>query len=215
MRFLFKSTAETSTVPPDHLVLTSPPISSNGRDMARLLVGVALCCLHAACALQLPPLTPIGDAVRDTHYISATTSWLVPGHVMLGRYPGSCPSRPCSLAAQGARVTAIREHAVDTFVCLQSELPPQDDVNAWPSEGIGGQSNNVDAPQTARFQPYFDDARGATFVHYGIDDRSVPASVEALNAAVDDLCARVLRGDCIYIHCWGGRGMLRRASPPP
>jgi protein-tyrosine phosphatase len=42
--------------------------------------------------------------------------------------------------------------------------------------------------------------------HFGIPDRSVAPSLEALDAAVFDLRRRVLNGDWLYLHCWGGRG---------
>ena len=105
------------------------------------------------------------------------------------------------------RLSAIREHAT-TFVCLQAELPPQDDVAAWPAGGIGAQSNNAIAPQTEKFQPYYADAGGddARFVHCGIPDRSVFSTLSALEATVADLHTRCHAEERLYIHCWGGRG---------
>ena len=175
---------------------------------ARALTLSAL--LGHAQGVALPPLSPVlaePAALATTHYFSPTANWLVPGHVLLGRYPGSCPSRPIEGETQRARVEQIREKAT-TFVCLQDELPPQDALASWPPEGVGAQSGNAPEPQSAKFIPYYADAGGeeASFVHFGIVDRSVAASLEALDAAVLDLAKRVLGGERLYIHCWGGRG---------
>ena len=171
------------------------------------VMRLAVLLLPTVRSLALPPLTSLadGEAMRAQHYFSTTASWLIPGHVLCGRYPGSCPSRPVDRETQRARLAAIREHAT-TFVCLQSELPPQDAPELWPDGGIGGQSGNAVAPQTAKFQPYFDDARDAEHVHFGIVDRDVAPSLAALCDAVDGLQRRVLRGEVLYIHCWGGQG---------
>ena len=170
----------------------------------RRLLAVLPAATHA---LVLPPLVDLDqlDALRAAHYFSPQANWLVPGRILCGRYPGSCPSRPVDAETQRDRLAAIREHA-STFVCLQSELVPQD--ASWPSEGIAGQSGNAIAPQTAKFQPYAADAGSdASFVYYGIPDRSVFPSVDALEAVVSDLRDRVLlRDERLYIHCWGGRG---------
>ena len=170
--------------------------------------------VHATEALTLPPLTSLAtpEALR-AHYFSSSASWLIPGRVLVGRYPGSCPSRPCDAATQRNRLAVLREH-VCTFVSFQSELPPQDAIDLWPKDGISAQSNNAIQPQTEKFQRYYEDAGGifdevcgpTTFLHFGIPDRSVAPSLEALDAAVFDLRRRVLNGDRLYLHCWGGRG---------
>lgn len=149
----------------------------------------------------------------DAHAFSPSASWLVPGRVLIGRYPGSCPSRPCDSATQRNRLAILREH-IDTFVCLQEEVPPQDAINLWPVGGVGAQSGNAVVPQTDKFQRYYEDAGGCydevfgptTFLHLSIADRSVVPSLEVLDAAVFDLRRRVLDGDRLYVHCWGGRG---------
>jgi alanine transaminase len=44
-----------------------------------------------------------------------------------------------------------------------------------------------------------------SFGHCPIPDLGVP-SVEAAEAVVADLCARLTAGERVYLHCWGGRG---------
>lgn len=174
---------------------------------------MAVLLLHAAQSLTLPPLSSLDAPEIGAHAFSASASWLVPGRVLIGRYPGSCPSRPCDSAEQRNRLTVIREH-VSTFVSLQEEVPPQDAIDLWPLGGVGAQSNNAAKPQTAKFQRYYEDAGGvydevwgeSTFLHFGIPDRSVAPSLESLDAVVFDLRRRVLNGNRVYMHCWGGRG---------
>ena len=94
---------------------------------------------------------------------------------------------------------------MSTFVCLQSELPPQD--ASWPDGGVGGQSNNAPDTQTAPFLPYREAAGSdASFLYFGIPDLSVAESLERLDDLVADLAGRVGRGEGLYLHCWGGRG---------
>ena len=152
-------------------------------------------------AILLPPLTPLAPQPEclAAHYFSDTAQWLVPGRIMLGRYPASCPTRPIPAAAQRERVTSIAAAGVNTFVCLQAELPPQD--TAWDDSSQG-------VVPKGTFVQYGADAlaNGARTLHFGILDRQPAESLEALDRLVVELRRRVLDGDVLYIHCWGGRG---------
>lgn len=44
-----------------------------------------------------------------------------------------------------------------------------------------------------------------SFLHCPVEDLGVP-TLEQLAALVDDLEARLARGESLYVHCWGGRG---------
>ena len=160
----------------------------------------------AIAAVQLPRLHSLSEpALASLHSFSSTANWLIPQRVMCGRYPGSCPSRPTSAGVVRERLGAIRGAGISTFVCLQSELPPQD--ASWPDGNVSGQSNDALDAQTAAFLPYREAAGSdASFVHFGIPDLSVAESLEGLDALVADLAARVARGEGLYLHCWGGRG---------
>ncbi|PNH00443.1 hypothetical protein TSOC_013733, partial [Tetrabaena socialis] len=64
-------------------------------------------------------------AYESTVAFSDSANWLIPGSVMLGRYPYVEPSR-CLRREQGDKHLAlILEAGVTTFVSLQAELPPQ------------------------------------------------------------------------------------------
>ena len=156
--------------------------------------------------LALPRLHSLSEpTLASLHSFSSTANWLIPKRVMCGRYPGSCPSRPTSASVVRERLAAIRAAGMSTFVCLQSELPPQD--ASWPDGGVGGQSNNAPDAQTAPFLPYREAAGSdASFLYFGIPDLSVAESLKRLDDLVADLAGRVGRGEGLYLHCWGGRG---------
>lgn len=133
---------------------------------------------------------------------SEHANWLIPGRLMLGRYPFVSPVYCPSLSDGHAQLRSLLEVGINTFVCLQSELPPQD--APWPSQGIA-----VPGFQGA-FQPYGAAAcEGAEeelrFLHSPIADLGTPGLAE-LSALVRDLKQRILRDEKIYLHCWGGRG---------
>ena len=138
------------------------------------------------------------------------SNWLVPGKIMLGQYPHRQPAVPGPSAAEcEAHVRALVGGArVRTFVQLQAELPPQDDVNAWPAGGV----RLPDARDRARFPAAFENyaaSAGAdvAYLHSPIVDLDVPDD-GALVAALDGVLSRLeaAPGDAVYVHCWGGRG---------
>ena len=182
--------------------------------MARLSIATLLLAwLQGAQALTLPPLSSLADytAVRDAHAFSRTANWLIPGRVLCGHYPGSCPSRPADAPAVASRLAQIREEGVNTFVCLQDELPPQD--APWPDDGVPKSSDRAKWA-TAHFLNYREQMLGpandgtspASFVHFGLPDLSVAPSLEALDSIVRECVGRLVGGEQLYIHCWGGRG---------
>lgn len=65
------------------------------------------------------PNPALADKYEATHAFSAYANWLVPGAIMLGRYPFVEPSRCRSRELGELQLTAILEAGVTTFVCLQ------------------------------------------------------------------------------------------------
>jgi protein-tyrosine phosphatase len=159
-------------------------------------------------------------------------NWLIPGHLMVGQYPGVTPE------AWGPSATDVKEHVrtivqdakINLFCCLQSEVPPQTDGAAWGSQGQDGEGE-VYLPM------YLRDEFPRPFTHYAplvveafrtlkegesvshlalspafwyepIEDLSTPDS-----QALQELLLKLLTamtGDeqrrVVYLHCWGGRG---------
>lgn len=169
-----------------------------------LLVLVSAPCSLAAAvlAISLPSLVELTstDAVTaSVRFEAGFSHWLVPQHVMLGRYPGSDPKRPISEDAQRKRLSRLRKSAgISTFVGLQLELLPQDT----------GRDPPVPAGSDLQFRSYYRDAGGADakFVHFPIKDMSTAPTLEALDRLVVDLAQRVESGEILYIHCHGGAG---------
>lgn len=151
---------------------------------------------------------------------------------MVGQYPGQNPevSGPTADDVERHLSTLLNDAGVNLFVSLQSEIPPQNDYDAWSRnhgevylEGFG-LTQQFPKPFT-HYAPVIDDilslssASSATdtpnnhccnFVHWPIDDLSVPSNSQSLN----DLLLRILTeldednhdDAVVYIHCWGGRG---------
>eukprot|EP00435_Cladocopium_sp_Y103_P011261 s3098_g2.t3 len=133
---------------------------------------------------------------------SEHANWLIPGRLMLGRYPFVSPVYCPSLPEGHEQLRSLLEVGINTFVCLQSELPAQE--VAWPREGVAVPGF------PGAFQPYSAVAREEStaelqFLHSPIADLGTPGLRE-LSALVRDLKERILRDEKIYLHCWGGRG---------
>lgn len=65
------------------------------------------------------------DDYKERHAFTSYANWIVPGHIMLGRYPFVEPNR-CKTREQGEQqLRAILSTGVSTFVSLQGEMPPQ------------------------------------------------------------------------------------------
>lgn len=166
---------------------------------------------------EIPPL-PILSEDLSTFRWSKTANWLVPGRIMLGRYPGSEPKQPVDAATQRLRIIDLRLHGnVSTFVSLQKEVPPQDSGKTWGFVGHAA-TDNVDAdhyhlPYRRGFVPYYRDivksvpaAQPGQVKHFNIVDRQPAASITALDKLIENLAYRALHGEVLYIHCWGGQG---------
>ena len=138
-----------------------------------------------------------GDPVQSVFRVSSTANWLVPGSVMLGRYPGQEPSRVGTEEGARQNLGAIVGAGVDVFVCLQDEIPPQ---GKW-AEGKSVGGFMAYAPLVGDLAP----ERAVEYLHYPIVDLSTTDDA-SLGKIVRDVADRVRAGRVVYIHCWGGRG---------
>lgn len=111
-------------------------------------------------------------------------NWLVEERVMLGQYPHCQPAEPGPSADDAqAHLRSVLAAGVDCFACLQAELPPQDEPEAWPAGGVQLPEAEDRARWPARFVRYAAEADaiaaetgGATvlYLHCPIEDLSVP-----------------------------------------
>lgn len=182
-------------------------------------------------ALPEPPV------LDESYELSCTfaeyANWILPGRVMLGRYPFVEPSR-CRSANQGeAQLKAILEAGITTFVCLQDELPEQ---AAMKIGGVDGflpyratatllasalsdppSLEEISALRTPDLDKFLPPRRKGVspasqrrrieldFVYSPIIDLGVPSD-DKLAQLLDQLVERMQKGERLYIHCWGGRG---------
>lgn len=163
-------------------------------------------------ALSLPPLPPRSSlsnpaSLIPTHFFSPVANWVVPGHVLQGRHPGS------GRGSTKERVRSILEDGgVDTFVCLQAELPPSALGSAVTT--LGGSEIWKTNPMPG-FESYVEDTAAVSvesgreppqLLHYGIEDMNTADSLDELVSVVTNLADRVRNGEVLYLHCWGGKG---------
>ncbi|RMZ53697.1 hypothetical protein APUTEX25_003231 [Auxenochlorella protothecoides] len=161
-------------------------------------------------------------------------NWLIPGRLMLGRYPFIEPSR-CREMGE-AQLKQLLEAGITTFICLQEELPPQAELTVGGHNGfqaykpIAGllaaslapppsqeQFNGLRTPDLDKFLPPRRKAvadpeaaaarisRDLTFLHHPIVDLGLPEP-DILEGVLSDLRAQLEEGRGVYLHCWGGRG---------
>ena len=186
---------------------------------------------------KLPPLPDLEDAegLRVTHSFSSSANWLVPGHVLLGAYPGNDTPPDQLETDELALMRSLRlDGGVGTFVCLQEEIPrgffapgAEGGAEGGAAEGAAGGAEggaeggaagvstraglSSSLSSTSDFRPYAADAHrvgssAPLFVHFPMADHSVASSLEALDALVLDLVDRVRHGEVLYIHCMAGLG---------
>eukprot|EP00891_Asterochloris_glomerata_P009618 jgi/Astpho2/9618/Aster-03890 len=132
-------------------------------------------------------------------------NWVIHGQasVLAGAYPASLDDEETDRV-----LITLLELGISTFVCLQAEVSLNTPEKSW---------------RTGRgLRPYIKDAQrilsqahatgSATirqqkldFLHLPIIDGSVTTDA-AISRLADDCCTRVLAGQRLYIHCWGGHG---------
>lgn len=130
-------------------------------------------------------------------------NWVLKPCLLAGAYPASLDDHETSRILE-----SLLELGVTTFVCLQAEASLHTPESAW-RNGQG-------------LRPYIKDAQAVLvcarrahstrilqdkldFLHLPIIDGSV-TSDSALGRLADDCCERLLRGERLYVHCWGGHG---------
>lgn len=149
-------------------------------------------------ALKPLPRIEAAEAATALHF-SRMANWLAPGHVLVGRYPLTDPDE--SEGRQHLR-RLVAEAKVSTFVCVQSEVPPQDDLVSW-SRGVKVKGRKC-LPY-GRMAQQFAGGRKLNFIHEPLDDFEAPDGAH-LDVVIADLDKRVQSGETLLVHCMGGRG---------
>ena len=130
-------------------------------------------------------------------------NWAIPGRVIAGAYPASLDD------AETERIlVTLLELGMNTFVCLQAEVNINIPESQWRS-GNGLRPYIKDAQKILsraheRRDPKISQQK-IDFLHLPIIDGSVTTD-SAMSRLADDCIERVLKGERLYIHCWGGHG---------
>ena len=174
------------------------------------------------------------DGTRGQKQRRGFCNWIVPHRVMIGQYPGQNPevTGPSKDDVQTHIQSILQQAGITMFCCLQSELPAQDDDDAWGEKGeiyLEPQYRRQNFPHPfTRYAPLVRSINPhCTFLHAPIEDLSVPHSQSLQRLLLQLLDALVEEHDpsteqqkqkqqqkqqpqkasrVIYIHCWGGRG---------
>ena len=148
-------------------------------------------------------------------------NWIIRDHLMIGQYPHCQPAVPGPDAADAtAHLRLVQAAGVNCFVCLQDELPSQDDDDAWPADGIQLPDPQHRQQWPAPFARYAEEANllaaemgraPVSFLHCPIVDLSTPRDGLGDGATLLKLMDAMLAhyecgGGGTYVHCWGGRG---------
>jgi len=149
---------------------------------------------------------------------------------MVGQYPSLTPETdgPSQKEVQDHIRSIVADAGVRTFCCLQSEVPAQDDDDAWHRvDGavlLEGSARSTWPGAFTWYAPLVraafeeagvfnndSDCADATYLHTPIEDLTVPDSSDNFYSLLYRLLkimeANAGRSDgAIYVHCWGGRG---------
>lgn len=158
-----------------------------------------------------------GVGVEETTHMRGFCNWVIPGWIMVGQYPGENPelSGPTADEVQSHLSNITQGAGVNFFCSLQSEIPPQDDYDAW--NLVNGQVYLDDPNVREQFPRPFThyaplvrsiaDHDSCKFLHWPIDDLSVPSNSQSIQTLLLKLLTAIDDDDRrVYIHCWGGRG---------
>ena len=150
----------------------------------------------------LQPLSLLHDEeALKAHYFSTYANWLIPNKVMVGENPASVKS------SIRKRIKALCKRAgCTTFVCLQSEIPPQTH-QALMMGGYTDWKKNASLKMLPSY--YYHVAKAApnetpNYIHYGMRDESEVHSLNDLKALMEELKGRINLGEVLYIHCDDG-----------
>ncbi|GFH24977.1 tyr_phosphatase_2 domain-containing protein, partial [Haematococcus lacustris] len=170
---------------------------------------------------QLPPLPKL-----PAKEMAGPTPWsnyvLSNKQVLAGAYPASLDD------AETERIlTTLLELGVNTFVCLQAEVNINTPEHAWRAQtprkflakrtSLGTlrlrnrRSTSCTYPSSVRTRQQCNKVRAVTpssgYQHAPCCHADGNVTTDsAMNRLAEDCIERVLRGEKLYIHCWGGHG---------
>lgn len=161
---------------------------------------------------RLPPLLGSSKSVPlDFRGPTPWSNYVIQGRVLAGAYPAVISDDDTHRLLR-----SILKTGVNTFVCLQAEFNPVVSDIAWKSGKAlrpyikDAQKIIMNAKRARESQQGNEDLLNIyqsklDLLHLPIVDGSI-SSDQAMSDLADDCCQRVLHGERLYIHCWGGHG---------
>mmetsp|Transcript_22663 Transcript_22663/g.58009 ORF Transcript_22663/g.58009 Transcript_22663/m.58009 type:complete len:317 (+) Transcript_22663:126-1076(+) len=168
----------------------------------------------------------------ETHRFYSYANWLVPGELMVGRYPFLEANR-CKTRIQGEdQLRSILQTGITVFCSLQAELPEQVKMPVGGKNGFVPYKATVDLmasamsgpvpqeqqtglrnpwldsylpPRNGKAAPVQENKVEPQYARFPITDMDIPSN-ETMDEVLDYLCATIGAGKKLYLHCWGGRG---------
>jgi hypothetical protein len=121
---------------------------------------------------------------------------------MVGAYP-ACPNDDIE---NEIILTSILECGITTFVCLQQEYTHGVSERSW-RNGLSLRPYIEDALEICQRKDRIGvvGAQDLKFLHHGIVDCGCTTDLSVLELSID-ISNRLLAGEVIYLHCWGGHG---------
>ena len=140
------------------------------------------------------------------------SNWVILKHLLVGAFPAS-PNDEETLE----NLYGILTKGITTFVCLQEEYNP----NVTPQQyknNIGIRpylkdllhiTSKVELYRQEKNDPYFEPAIAKPddieFLHFPIKDCKTASDLQVYSFCFE-LARRLVAGEKLYIHCWGGHG---------
>ena len=161
---------------------------------------------------ELPSLEHVQKHRKDYRGPISESNWVIPGHLLVGAFPAS-PNDEDTLN----NLYSILMHGITSFVCLQEEYNP----NVTPQQyknNIGIRpyfkdllhiTSKVESYRQVKNIPYFNPTiakpEDVQFLHFPIKDCKIAHDSQVYLLCLE-LARRLMSGEKLYIHCWGGHG---------
>jgi len=146
---------------------------------------------------NLPPMDEVRK--RSSMYEGPTdeSNWVIPDRLLVGAYPAH---KEDDLHEE--QLTVLLKCGVTTFVCLQSEYSHHtskcDEMRPYIHDAY--QICKITTSKSMMCDP-----SSLSFLHLPINDCDTTDDDVVLRLA-KGLCWRLVRGEVLYLHCWGGHG---------
>lgn len=145
-----------------------------------------------------------GNPLPEQDYShSLFNNWIVKNLIIGGPFPGKDGVNYKTDEEVRQNLKDIINSGVDTFVCLQKEISPQDGT-------VGAVSKNFEwaFPGFCNYSYYlremYPDAR-FNYLHFPVADNQ-PVGMNVLYFSLTQITEKLARGHKIFIHCAGGHG---------